>query len=375
MPPPNPKNESVTVNYLRGLAALGVVLLHVRIYLWVGWNALQAMPTASMWDRAVAWLSIPTPFLGSGVTLFFLLSGFCIALPYVGGGAARPLILREYGIRRFMRIYPPYLAVVTLTLGCEAVLAWRGWGDLAPQATYLATTGMVQNYTTGQIASNGSLWSLPIEMELYLVFPLVYWLLERKSPWSVLMFSGLVSGLALAGYAAGHGWLAVNFAKYWVVWCGGAVLARYYARGKLKRPPVWYCVVGVIGLGCAIAGQKRIDSVWLDIPYGLFFVAVLWWGLTTDHLWGPRLPRWLAWGLNGLGSISYSLYLIHYPLFKLWGAGWVACFGHKPINFLIPLGFSLLAVGAAAVFYRIIELPSHRWAKVLAGRKPFGSQR
>ena len=70
-------------------------------------------------------------------------------------------------------------------------------------------------------------------------------------------------------------------------------------------------------------------------------------------------------GVRG-GEISYSLYLIHFPFFRLCGYYWLQAFGQKPVNFLIPLGFSAAAVVVGWGFYRLVEAPSHAWAKRLA---------
>lgn len=99
------KKESISINYLRGIAALAVALFHVRQFLWVGWENLKTNPNANNFDRICAVLSLPTPFGGAGVTLFFLISGFCIMLPY-NSLSKKSFHLREYAARRFFRIYP-----------------------------------------------------------------------------------------------------------------------------------------------------------------------------------------------------------------------------------------------------------------------------
>src|SRR5258708_4205637 len=95
------------IDYLRGIAAMGIAAYHVRVPLWTGWREIASAPEQfSLFDRCVAWLSIPAPFLGSLVMLFFVISGFCVHLPQAG--AAAPLNVPRYVWRRFFRIYPPY---------------------------------------------------------------------------------------------------------------------------------------------------------------------------------------------------------------------------------------------------------------------------
>src|ERR1043166_1256258 len=56
----------VAIDYLRGLAALGVAIYHVRIPLWIGWNDITAHPERfTVADRVIGWLSAPVPFMGN----------------------------------------------------------------------------------------------------------------------------------------------------------------------------------------------------------------------------------------------------------------------------------------------------------------------
>lgn len=163
------------IDYLRGIAAMGVVVYHARVPLWVGFGEIASAPERySAFDHTVAWLSVPTPLLGSLVMLFFVISGSCVHLPQAG--SVSPLDLRKYIVRRFFRIYSPYLAAVVLT----ALLEWAGPSGLPETSVRrsLDSMLMVQNYTAfgdtlgpGQLPANPSLWSPPVEMELYAVYP------------------------------------------------------------------------------------------------------------------------------------------------------------------------------------------------------------
>lgn len=167
--------HSQWIDLLRGISALAVVLFHVRVDLWVGWTAIRAQPHAfSAFDRVAAWLSILTPFFGSAVMLFFLVSGFCVHFAYAAQG--RPFEIGPYARRRFFRIYPPYLAVIVFTVLVERALAvWYGTAS-SGLPTVLKSVFMVQNYgrAAGQMIANPSLWSLPVEAELYLVYPIFF---------------------------------------------------------------------------------------------------------------------------------------------------------------------------------------------------------
>ena len=115
------------IDFLRGLSCIGVLLYHVRVDLWIwGWRITSYPQEYSSFAKAIAWLSIPTPFMGYAVVLFFLISGFCIHYPNTSENA-RPC-WKTYLVRRFWRIYPAYFATLLLTSGISLVCITI-WGD------------------------------------------------------------------------------------------------------------------------------------------------------------------------------------------------------------------------------------------------------
>ena len=161
--PPNIVDERRTreLDALRGLAALAVVLFHVRVPLWAGWTVITTTPGYSQLDRGLAWLSPPMALFGSAVMLFFVVSGFAIHYPNAAPGSR--LDVGPYAMRRFLRIYPPYVVAVLLTVAAErGAMALAAVPSSTPEKT-AASLLMVQNYVApaGQMAGNPSLWSLP----------------------------------------------------------------------------------------------------------------------------------------------------------------------------------------------------------------------
>ena len=102
------------IDFLRGLSCLGILLYHVRVDLWIGWWRITSYPYEySSFAKAMAWFSIPTPFLGYAIILFFLISGFCIHYPNTYKHA-NPC-WKTYLIRRFLRIYPAYFVALVFS--------------------------------------------------------------------------------------------------------------------------------------------------------------------------------------------------------------------------------------------------------------------
>lgn len=363
------------IDVLRGIAALGVALFHVRAELWVGWTAIQANPESyTPVDQALSWLGIPLRFLGAGVLLFFVISGYCIHGPQAGGGGRKKLTTekpewRRFYVRRFLRIYPPYLAVLVLS---GVVLAWSGGMDWN---RFLASLSMLQNYwpPRGQISTNHSLWSLPVEMELYLVYPLAWWLGRRLGWAMVLGLAGCVSLVAQGGLVAGAAWLDGSVPRFWALWCAGAWVAERRATVGL---PSWNArwMLGltltlVAAASSELLAPTRIASQWL---WGVVGVLALIWAAGSRPAGTAALEQcnssWLI-PLAWLGTFSYALYLVHYPLFHLAGGVWQGAFGAKPSCILVPLAAVALVIPLAWLFYCLVELPSHRLARRLGARK------
>jgi peptidoglycan/LPS O-acetylase OafA/YrhL len=362
------------IDFLRGISAVAVVIFHVRIELWIGWVAIHTHPESfSLFDRAVALLSIPLPFLGSVVMLFFIISGFCIHYPYAAEG--RVLELKQYGIRRFLRIFPPYFAAVVLVILLEWFLSNYFREEVSSRLVGLKTLFMVQNYGSNalQMSANPSFWSLPVEVELYLVYPLFYWLLRRYGlKWamcsvSAVSLGALVVSLKTSLYETGlHPW---HFPIYWIIWCAGALLAEWVRQEKVPIWQPWLWLVMASTFIMAIVIDLLGFSVELQsLSWASFYFMVILWGLAQKEplrFLNPKIQKIFVF----LGLISYSLYLIHYPFFKLCGVIWINIFGSKPANLLIPFGFSVLSIFIAYAFYRLFEAPSHKLAKILASRR------
>ncbi len=92
---------------LRGMAALSVLLSHFIgmmpvLPVWLKW--LSGTPGHIIWDGAAA------------VNLFFVLSGFCVALPYMRQENPRPIAYISFLLRRFFRLYPAYAVALFLCI-------------------------------------------------------------------------------------------------------------------------------------------------------------------------------------------------------------------------------------------------------------------
>ena len=372
------KTERVeSIDVLRGLSCLAVVLFHIRVELWVGWVRIRSYPEEyDSFDQWAAWLSAPCPFLGYAILLFFVISGFCIHYPNV---ERQSMPWKRYLARRILRIYPPYLCAVLFT----TVVAWschHWWGDNTWDVIRMIRAAtLTQNYPPGpgQFLSNPALWTIPVEMEFYLFYPLVFLVWTRFGS-TVLGLAALVlagGGVALAQSDRAWAWLTFTSVLFWTFWLSGAWYANQYRRGEVVKLGSGSVVSAIFFISLAIwlyfEHRYRSSPIATITQYflwgGFYFIVFRMFTERSAQYSRKGFIRRLAGGAAWLGKISFSLYLVHFPFFKLCGFLYRHYFGEKPTNFLVTLSFVPLVIVVAWIFYIVVEIPSHtlsrKWGK------------
>jgi peptidoglycan/LPS O-acetylase OafA/YrhL len=347
-----------TFDLLRGFAATGVVLFHLTDKLWIGSQHFWSSPAqASVIPRAGAWTAALCYPMYSLVMLFFVVSGFCIH--YSNAGRQTPLDVRRFYRRRFMRIYPPYLAAILLTLAISCLLLHNFIPILFSRRLILKNVLMLQ----GGLGINGALWALPVEMELYLVYPLLLFG-TKKMGWAWTLAIVTVVSLTAAGFA----WHATSLTKlhfplFWIIWFSGMILAELW---RTDRWPVLRARWLLVAIGAGIFGHliQPDQQIVMWLPWGACYFIFVWFLLTQIRRLKTNLRSiaWLRFPLL-LGAMSYSLYLIHSPILSLIGHFALGQQGDLPSNFFISLGLGSLCLLPAAGFYLMVERPSHRFAR------------
>jgi peptidoglycan/LPS O-acetylase OafA/YrhL len=293
---------------IRGLAALFVVVNHVF---------LRAFPGYPV-DRAPFWAGwfIYGRF---AVVVFIVLSGFSLALAPARRGWHLGSV-SEFARRRARRILPAYWAALAFSLAV-AWLVVRPPGQGAPGAKSVVVNGLLLQNLVGAPSPNRSFWSMAVEAQLYLVFPLMLLLVRRRS--ALVMVATVTLVVAAVGIAGPH----VSRLGSFVIQ-SPPDLAALFAFGVLSA--------GIVGAGRA---RRSWPWSWLALAAAAPVLATIWWRgsvWTLDHLFwvdlalGPaiacllvglatgrpaRLLRVLdARPMRSLGSSSYSLYLTHGPI-------------------------------------------------------------
>ena len=360
------KNRIEVIDILRGLSCLGVLLYHVRVDLWLGWWRITSYPQDySCFAKAVAWLSVPTPFLGYAILLFFLISGFCIHYPNTI--KAEHPSWKTYFKRRFWRIYPTYACAILFT-AIISYYCYYKWGDRtwAPEKV-LRVLSITQNYPpgNGQFLSNPSLWTIPLEIEFYALYPVAFFLLSRIKFCWLIFLSVCISSVSVYIAKLGMQWISFTAFFLWPTWLLGIWIAELHREKKVAKLNTLYLFAGAILLliSSLTSVLEKWDSwcqytSWTGFYFFLFLLF-----LRLEKFFSKFNQFFILKILSWLGKISFSLYLIHFPLFKLFGYFHRDYFGDKPANFLVTLIYLIPVIILSWLFYKFIENPIHKWSK------------
>ena len=345
----------------------------------------------------------PGGFLG--VDLFFVLSGFLITSLLVSEfeGSDR-ISLGNFWIRRARRLFPALLVVVVVVLahgllfstkaqvhsvsldGVAALFYVANWRFIASGQSY------IQQFLDQAPSPLRHTWSLAIEEQFYLVWPLVVLGLtkvlarlprRRAAPAHQLRY--VLAAVCVVLGIASFGWMILlhhhgvdlnrlyygTDTRVFMILAGATLGALTAGRPTLGRPfaalrPL-LLVAGGLGLVLLVVASARVTTDWAWLYKGVYglvglvMVVVL---LAAAQPGRNPMARLLEIRpLVGLGLISYGIYLWHWPI-----ALWVGPGNAHVDGFPLFVLRSALTLGAALVSYRVVEQPIRRgWLPSFGG--------
>lgn len=318
-----------------------------------------------------------------GVDLFFVLSGYLI-----GGQLLRPLArgespsLRAFYLKRAFRILPAFWAVLAVYLlwpGFREAPGMEPWWKFA-----LFFVNLDIDYAANAAFSHA--WSLCVEEHFYLLFPALALLLARKpSPakfWAVCS-AVLVGGIALRGGIWLHDdatqpqrpWFVEDI--YYPTWnrLDGLLMGVMLAAWQVYRPASWaraaqhanlFALAGVVVMALAFwlfrdrVGLLGNSIGWPVLSLGLALLVFA--GAQARGVLGARALPGAGW----IAAISYSLYLVHKPMYAVVQAHWGSWLEGRGVVAWLLYGAASLA--AAALLYYAVERPFLRLRGVVLAR-------
>ncbi|GAB1578686.1 acyltransferase family protein [Bordetella petrii] len=355
------------LDLLRGLAIIGVVFHHLFFAEFrYGLTGIE-LPAPLTLIASSGWL---------GVNLFFFLSGLVLYLPYARGDRdmARWVDVRQFYAHRARRLLPLYylaaiVALSTSDLTFGSTDFWRAAADYAfVLFPFHASTFMPPG--------NWVLWSIGVEIWFSVLFPAVLLAARRYGIWRVLTAALLIAfatrwwGRALL---ADHGArLVLHYVADSVVgrldeFVYGMAAAHLYARGW--RPTLGAAAAGVAACALSLVlwgmwyrGElpyMAVAALNLPLDAGLVVVTLALLGLV-------RRPIAIAWPVEALGMMCYSVYVWHGALLDPFRPALAE-------NLAYSVPYVTLTLAVAALSYRLVEFRGRAWADILPP-SPFGRQ-
>ena len=248
-----------------------------------------------------------------GVQLFFVISGFVIALPFARGHLFTGKVpqLRYYLLRRLTRLEPPYIINLLIRYAVLTLVTAQTAGELLPHL--LASMGYVHNIVYGTMSSvNFVAWSLEIELQFYLLAPLLTRVFQvRSKPARRLILLGLIAFFCIGNHALGwsprFNLTILSAGQYFLT---GFLLVDVYladwgqAPGRTPRWDLvsllsWPAIVLLLECG------GRAEA-FLVVPIFLAYLAAF------RGSWSNRFFRQPP--VYIIGGMCYTIYLYHYSV-------------------------------------------------------------
>jgi peptidoglycan/LPS O-acetylase OafA/YrhL len=352
----NRRGRVAGLDGLRGLAALYVVVNHIFERAFPGYPA----------DHAPFWAAgfIYGRF---AVVVFIILSGLSLALTPARDGWRLDGISR-FARRRAWRILPAYWAALAFSLAV-AWLIVPPPGEAVPGLRSVLANGLLVQNLFPAGSPNRAFWSIAVEAQLYVLFPLLLLLVRRRG--AAVMVAAVTLAVAVVGLAAPHvarldAFVIQSPPDLAALFALGIMAAGIAAADERRRswPWAWLGLAAAAPVLATIAWQGSVWTidrlVWVDLALGPA-IACLLAALVTGR--PARLVRALDTGpLRRLGRSSYSLYLTHGPIVVVLYEKVVAGrAGHGGPSFLLGLAVIVpAAVLFARAFAAVFELPFQR---------------
>ncbi len=357
MAAPHADKRLAGLDGIRGLAALYVVINHVFIRAFPGYP----VDHAPFW---AAWFI----YGRFAVVVFIVLSGFSLALSPARHGWRLDAIGR-FAERRARRILPAYWGALAFSLAVAWLIVPQP-GNGVPDARSVLVNGLLVQNVVGAHSPNAAFWSMAVEAQLYLAFPLLLLIVRR---WGGAVMVAAVGLLVVAvGVFGPHiprvdTFVVQSPPDLAALFAVGILTAGIVGAAPARRAWPWprLALAAATPVLVAIWLQGSVWTLdhlyWVDLALGPA-IACLLAALATSQPGGGRasLLRVLdARPIRRLGSFSYSLYLTHAPIVAIVCVRIVA--GRVPEGvpfFLVSLALVLpLTIGFAWGFSAVFEAP------------------
>jgi peptidoglycan/LPS O-acetylase OafA/YrhL len=346
-----------TLDALRGVAALSVVFWHYRHFYFD--PVTLSMPVGANPDMLPGYAALwPLYRFGLlGVDLFFSISGFIFFHLYLQAVAGGQIGARRFFVLRFSRLYPLHFVTLLFVAMVQPLHELKTGAAFVYQAndaaTFMRHLALASDWLPQlPYGFNAPIWSVSVEIVLYALF----FLLARSSMTHPLLVAACaIAGLSLAPYIGTQ--MSRGIFSFFI----GGLCCQIVASRRLL-PVAVFALVVIASFICArqigYFEVVRWSSTTLVFP--LLIIAAV--------MAEQRLRKFTA-SLRWLGQISYSSYLLHFPLQLIFVtvAAWLA-FKPDYRSFAMLIVFMAALIGVSLLSYHFLEAPAQQLIRGLRRR-------
>ncbi len=371
MSKPNTSWDLRSLDVLRGLLCMEVLLGHARSQLWMPWHEWIQQPH-SLPAKVLAVSSGALSFGKEAVLVFFVLSGFFIHLreaQAAAQGKKDDFNWREYLRRRARRILPPLYAAMALTVMLDALgrhffppyyhsqtghelidanILHSGYQLSAVIPALLAQPSLLGIH----FGSNGALWSVGTEVFYYLLYPAFVWVWRRQP---VTAYAIGISG-SLLPTLLGIGFVYSAAISCYSFWLAGALIADLMMRTKAPAGSYrWFALLCLVASSTALLGKAHFFEQHALLQQLAHLVSACCAVFAFLNLPWPSNQQPLFRFGEWLGTRSYSLYVFHSPVLSILSAATFTLAGCLPHHGWLALGGAFAATGVGMLGFQWVE--------------------
>ncbi|HWO24068.1 MAG TPA: acyltransferase [Kofleriaceae bacterium] len=342
------RQNSPNLDILRAVAVLTVVVDHL-------------VPTLVFHGYEVPRLvQLLTLHIGhAGVLAFFVHTSLVLMYSLERtSGTGTGAWFRRFYLRRGFRIYPLALTCVVAVVAFG--LPEGSWKEYRAPTWEEITANLllIQNLWTGHSVLT-PLWSLPYEVEMYIVLPVLYLVARRSDAlrWlAYLMVTAVIGGYVFRKLQHGH----MNLAAYVPCFLAGVICYALRERITPKLSGRWWplVVLGAVTTYCVAHTVSESLIYWYGWLYCIGIASLI-------PLFADSQIHWLNRAAERVATYSYGIYLLHVPALHIVFTVW------QPGSLVLALAlFLALTAVLAVVAYHVIEAPMIRLASRSGRRRP-----
>ncbi|MVQ33843.1 acyltransferase family protein [Paenibacillus anseongensis] len=355
---------SIYLDFLRGLAAILVLMEHLGSRLFLGYGYLQN-PTV-----IIKLLYLLNLLGGPSVIVFFVLSGLFISRSVLKSIVDNKWSWKSYLVNRLSRLYVVLIPALCLTLIADKLASYYfDYSKYSDNYTnikeFVGNLFYLQNIYVGNYGSNGPLWSLGYEFWYYMLFPIIILLLRNQK--KILKVAYLFTALTVI-FLIGQ-----RMSYYFLIWLVGMLVLLLPATSRAKNKFIMttsfllVCLAmfmrPLINNGRLFVEHHTNNLFIIDFFIGLslgLLIYILIHGTAAQKAKTENKNKWFEKTSKLVASFSFSLYLIHYPIinFVYYWASKNGFNGLQPnlLSVLIEILIIALMCTIAFMFSRITEV-------------------